>query len=224
MLVREAMMAARTHLNDDDAINWPDPNIFPKMQEAYRVLQLELTSRGMQYVKNVSQILTVPAGTTDLTTVTNYPTDLISPIWLKEKLPNEAVGFFVDMVPVDFIPQVQQDIHLTWWTWQRNKILVLGALNDVNVQIRYERTLTVPTANTDDIGIYLGEVYLTYKTAALCFGAAKDYKGRDEMERQAMENLDKLLQFNTTRDMQKLPAKRRAYHRRFGQRDLVRTV
>lgn len=222
--VDDVMMAARTHLNDDQAINWPDPNLRPKFQEAFRDLQLELELNGIQVVNEVSADITVTAGTTDLSLMAGYPTDMISPTWMKEKQVDETDAFLISMTPIDFIPNVDQDITLNWWSWQMNKILLLGALNDVVVQLRYRRRLTLPELNSDDIGVILGESYLSYRTAALACNAAKDQRGQMYNDSRASDNLSKLITYYTTYEKQMLPAKRMPYHRRNWFKNSIRSI
>lgn len=222
--VDDVMMAARTHLNDDQAINWPDPNLRPKFQEAFRDLQLELELNGIQVVNEVSADITIAAGTTDMSTVVGYPTDMISPTWMKEKQVGETDAFLISMTPVDFIPNVDQDITLNWWCWRENKIFLLGALVDVVVQLRYRRRLTLPELNSDDIGVILGESYLSYRTAALACNAAKDIRGQQYNDSRAEVNLAKLIQYYTTYEKQILPAKRQPYHRRNWFRNVIRSI
>lgn len=218
------MMAARTHLNDDSGINWPDPNLLPKFQEAFRDLRLELELNGIQVVDEVTADITVPAGQTDFTLNASYPTDLISPIWMKEKQVGQTDAYLLDMTPIDFIPNVDQDITLNWWCWRKNKIFFLGALNDVVVQMRYRRDILFPTLNSDNIGVLLGESYLSYRTASIAFSTAKDFVSSDRMQLRADINLKKLISYFTTYEKQILPAKRQPYHRRNWFRNVIRSI
>ena len=218
------LTASRTHLNDDQAINWPDPNLMPKYQEAFRDLRLELELNGIQVIDEVSADITVPQGVTDLTTVTGYPTDLITPIWMKEKQVGETDAFLISMTPIDFIPNVDQDITLNWWSWQQNKILLLGSLNDVVVQLRYRRDLALPKLNSDSTGVILGESFLSYRTAAIAFASVKDFTSADRMDARAEMNKAKLIQFFTTYEKQMLPAKRQPYHRRNWFKNVIRSI
>lgn len=223
-IVDDVLTAARTHLNDDSAINWPDPRILPKFQEGFRDLQLALELNGIQVLNDVSADITIPANTTDMTTLSGYPTDIITPTWMKEKQVGETDDFLISMTPVDYIPNVEQDITLNWWSWQRNKILLLGALNDVVVQLRYRRKLALPTLNSQDIGVIQGETFLGYRTAAIALGSIKDYQGRDEMNAQAQSRLNDLIAFYTTYEKQILTAKRQPYHRRNWFRNVIRSI
>jgi hypothetical protein len=223
-LIDTVMMSARTHLNDDSAINWPDPNLLPKLQEAFRDLRLELELNGIQVIDEVSADLTVPTNTTDLSTVTNYPTDMITPIWMKEKQVGETDAFLISMTPIDFIPNVDQDITLNWWSWQMNTIKLLGALNPVVVQLRYRRDLLVPKLNSDSLSVIMGESYLSYRTAAIAFASVKDFASADRMDARAEMNKGKLIQFFTNYEKQLLPAKRQPYHRRNWFKNAIRSI
>jgi hypothetical protein len=216
------LTGARTHLNDDNAINWPDPNLFPKYQEAFRDLRLELELNGIQVVQEVSADITVPAFTTDITDL--MPADLITPIWMKEKQVGETDSFLIDMTPIDFIPDVDQDITLNWWCWQQNRMLLLGALNDVIIQLRYRCDLALPLLNSSMTGVTLGESFLTYRTAAIAFSSVKDFQSANRCDTKASENLMKLIKFFTTYEKQILPAKRQPYHRRNWYSNVIRSV
>lgn len=223
-LTDQVLMSARTHLNDDNAINWPDTSLLPKMQEAFRDLRLELELNGIQIVDEVSADITVNAGVTDLSTATGYPTDMISPIWMKEKQVGETDAYLISMTPVDFIPNVDQDITLNWWSWQMNTIKLLGALNAVIVQLRYRRDLIVPRLNTDSIAVAMGESFLSYRTAAMAFSSVKDFTSADRMDARAEMNKGKLIQFFTNYEKQMLPAKRMPYHRRNWFKNSIRSI
>src|SRR5690348_7524569 len=124
----QCLESARIHLNDEMGLMWPDNRLLPKFQEAHRELKNELILNGIPVVHEVSVVLTVPAGTTDLTTVTNYPSDMLIPIWLKERQVGQQNVDFTDMVQVSFIPNTQQEVYLNYWAWIEEKIMLLGAI------------------------------------------------------------------------------------------------
>lgn len=213
--VSQVLDAARTHLNDDMRINWPDQFLMPKLQEAHRELQLILVANGIPTVNATATVLTVPALTTDLTTVTGYPTDLIEPIWLKERAANQQMVDFMDMTERDFIPNFQQIPELVFWAWVGEKIILLGATTVREVQLRYRRKLVTPTLTTDTIGILLGELYLSYRTASLAMASSNQPTRAMELKKDAKENVGMIIS-TAVKEMQNLPAKRRPYHRRRG--------
>lgn len=224
MLVGEVLDIARTHLNDDEALVWPDPKIFVKFQQAYRTLLLEMQLAGLPLFMEVDNDVTIPTNTTDFSTVMGYPTDMIMPIWMKEKQLGEGDEQFIDMVPTDFIPNVIQDVRLIWWSWIGGTIKFLGAVNPVIVQLRYRSTFTVPIRNSQDTNIPMSEDYLGYQTAGLAYQSTNN--GADQASRMfeaATMQLDKFIRFNI-RGQQRLPAKRRAYHRRYAWGNIIRGI
>jgi hypothetical protein len=209
----EILDRARTHLDDDKAVNWQDYRILPKLQEAYTELKITLQMNGDQLTREVSAVLDVPANTTDLTTVVNYPTDLVEPIWLKERQVNQQNQDFADMVEVRFIPNAQQTTTLNWWAWRSNKIYLLGSLNAEQVQLRYRRNLTDPTLVSASLDVIEGETFLTYRTAALALQSIKDMRWKD-LDTIAKNNLQ-MVEIQAAKKAQNLPTKRIGYHRRY---------
>lgn len=222
MLSGQVLDLARTHLNDDGALVWQDPKLFPKFQEAYRSLLLEMQLAGLPLLMEVNANVTINAGVTDFSTVVGYPTDMILPLWMKEKMVGEIDANFIDMVPIDFIPNVQQDVRLIWWSWIQGKIIFLGALNPVVVQLRYRSTLSVPTDNSQDTKVPQAEFYLAYQTAGLALQSTSNGAAQAAIMFKAADMyLDKFIRFNI-RGQQRLPAKRRAYHRRYAWGNVIR--
>lgn len=203
----------RTLLNDDDATNWPDYRLRPKAVIAFEDLEAELTLAGVPIINTASAILQVPAMTLDdinldLSTVLNYPNDLLLPIIIKERQLGQQNRDFVDMVECDYIPNVAIGSTLNYWSWNQNTILVRGCMNVVEVQIRYKRLLSTPQVNTDSIIVPLAQLYLSYRIASL----ASPNGGYDAM---ATYNLDRIIRINI-KQRQNTPAKRRPYHRGHG--------
>jgi hypothetical protein len=200
----------RTLLNDDEATNWPDYRLRPKAVIAFEDLEAELTLAGIPIINTASAILQVPAMTLDdinldLSTVLNYPNDLLLPIWIKERQLGQQNRDFVDMVECDFIPNVVIGSTLNYWSWNQNTILVRGCMNEVEVQIRYKRLLLIPSINTDSIIVPLGQLYLSYRIASLA-------SPNDAFDKMAIYNLDRIIRINI-KQLQNTPAKRRPYHR-----------
>lgn len=210
----QCLESARIHLNDEMGLNWPDNRLLPKFQEAHRELKNELILNGIPVIHEVSAIITVVAGTTDLTTATNYPSDLLIPIWLKERQVGGQLVDFTDMTQVNFLPDVQQEIFLNNWSWIGEKILTNGALIDREVQIRYSRDLSFPLEVNTTIGVMLGETFLSYRTSALAALSIKDYDQAQALDLIAKANLQNVIAFNV-KGLQNLPARRQPYHRRY---------
>lgn len=216
-LVGTVLSQARTLLNDDGALNWPDPKLIPKVQQAFNQMQADLLIAGIPIINAVSVIMTVPLlatddSTVDLSTVSGYPVDMIMPMEMKERAVGEHQQDFVDMLEVDFIPQIERETKLRYWTWYQQTIVVRGATAANQVMLRYQRLLSLPNLNTDNTSVILSELYLSYKVAALASLASRDLAIADKLDAIANVNLYKIVQMNV-KTLQNLPTRRRPYHR-----------
>jgi hypothetical protein len=228
-LFGDVLGRARTLLNDDDATNWPDTKLIPKAVQAFEELEADLILAGIPIINGQTIVLNVPAYLIfennnvpfDLSTVPNYPTDMILPIWMKERQLGDQYRDFVDMVEVDFIPITDVDIYLRYWCWYQNTITLLGAFNPVQVMLRYQRFLPVPGVNTDSIVVPLGQLFLAYRIAALAADSLGDRQRRIDLTDQADKNLDRIIRMNI-KQQQNLPTKRRPYHRGYGRNRVLR--
>jgi hypothetical protein len=217
---------ARTLLNDDDAANWPDYRLYTKVVTAFEELEAELIVAGIPIIHTISSIITVPPVTIDdnnldLSTVTGYPTDMIIPIWLKERQIGQMNSDFVDMVECDFIPNIALDIYLHYWSWQKNTIFLRGALNSIQVEIRYQRYLPIPRLNTDSLIVPLGQLFIVNRVAALAYQSLGNREMWQDLSTAADVNLARIIDMNV-KELQDLPAKRRPYHRGYGRNRVLR--
>jgi hypothetical protein len=217
---------ARTLLNDDDATNWPDYRLKTKAIVAFEELEAELIVAGIPIINSVSVIITVPAqtiddDTLDLSTVTGYPTDMILPIEMKERQIGDTNVAFIDMVEVDFIPNIDIDVFLHYWCWYQNTIILRGALNSTQVQLRYQRYLPVPDVNTDSLIVPLGQLFIANRVAALAYQSMGNRQMWLDLSDIAKVNLNRILDMNI-KELQDLPAKRRPYHRGYGRNRVLR--
>jgi hypothetical protein len=224
--VSQVLQSVRSHLNDLQGEKWPDPVLFPFLQTAHREMQLRLVIAGAPVLNTAVDLVQVPAGTVDLSACVQYPTNIIEPIWMKERAIGQQRVDFVDMQQVDFIPDTNQTTELVYWAWVQNTILLLGSVNSVEVQLRYRAGISVPKTVNDQIGIILGENYLEYRIAALALDSVpSQYRQKVTKDmnwtNQANQFLEQIVR-GITKEMQALPAKRRAYHRSNSQGRIIR--
>ncbi len=222
----DVFKSARTLLNDDDAVNWPDYRLHHKTITAFEELEAELIVAGIPIIHSVSAIIDVPAMTIDdnsldLSTVTGYPTDMILPIWCKERQVGQMNQDFIDMVEVDFIPNIDLDVYLHYWCWQKNTIFLRGCLNDTQIQLRYQRYLPIPKVNTDSLIVPLGQLFIANRVAALAYQSLGNRQMWLDLSAVAKTNLERILDMNI-KELQDLPAKRRPYHRGYGRNRVLR--
>lgn len=225
-LLGDVFKRARAILNDDESNNWTDYKLITKAVIAFEELEAELILAGIPIIHAISTILTVPAMTSDdinldLSTVVGYPNDIIIPIWLKERLVGQQNQDFVDMVEVDFIPNIAIDVYLHYWSWFQNTIMLRGALNATQVEIRYQRYLPTPGVNTDSVLVPLGQLFLANRVAALAAYSVGDRQRWQDLSATATMNLDRIIDMNI-KELQDLPAKRRPYHRGYGRNRVLR--
>jgi hypothetical protein len=225
-LLSDVFKQARTLLNDDEATNWPDYRLKTKAILAFEELEAELIVAGIPIIQSVSAIITVPAmivddSNLDLSTIPGYPTDMILPIWVKERQVAQRNQDFVDMVEVDFIPNIDLDIYLHYWCWQKNTIFLRGCLNSTQVEIRYQRYLSIPEVNTDSIIVPLGQLFIANRVAALAYQSLGNRQMWLDLSAVANVNLSRILDMNI-KELQDTPAKRRPYHRGYGRNRVLR--
>lgn len=189
------LATARTYLNDDNIITWPDQTLIPKAQEAHRELQTELWVIGSGLVRKTSNIITVPLGTTNLHEINLQPEDLLTPTAIYE-----ASTVAEDWLPMTeqayFPPGLQPTTSLVFWQWLDEEIKFVGCTQARRIIIHYRRLIPIPTSATDVIGILFAESYLAARTAAIAAGSVGNADAYAAMTALAKENLAKLIAAN----------------------------
>lgn len=217
---------ARTRLNDDEGVNWPDYKLHSKAVVAFEELEADLIVAGIPIINSVSLVITVPAmnyddSNLDLSTVVGYPFDMLLPIEMKERQTGNRNSDFIDMVEVDFIPNIDIDIYLHYWCWFQNTIMLRGASVGTEVQLRYQRYLPVPNTNTDSLIVPLGQLFLATRVAALAYQSVGNRQMWQDLSSEASMNLSRIIDMNI-KELQDMPAKRRPYHRGYGRNRVLR--
>lgn len=170
---------ARTLLNDDAAGIFPDPVLIPKVQIAHQELQTTLWDCGSPIVRKISAGIQVLASSTSLIATGNMPADLLVPFKLSESA--NSNGPWTLMTEVYYISDLQsqsppqvQGATLTWWSWIGDDIAFLGSTNNRFIQITYRRTIAIPQASSDSLGVPYAEQYLAPRAAALAGGSLQN--------------------------------------------------
>lgn len=229
-ILNDVLARARTLLNDDDSTTWPDWRLIPKAQAAFEELEADLILAEIPIISQQNTIMLVPAYNInanngvplDLSTLPGYPRNMIMPIWMKERWPGQEWRDFVDMVECDFTPITTTDVYLRYWTWYNGKLAVLGAMNNVEILLRYQMFLPLPGVDTDTISVPLGQLFLSFRVAALAAASLPEMKAFAlDLDTRAASNLDKIVRMNI-KQQQNLPAKRRPYHRGHGRNRVLR--
>jgi len=200
-----AITSARVYLNDNTGTTWSDIILMPFLQEAHSEMVQELDVNGVGVLKQQTSPITVLAGALNLSA--NQPLNILEPISMMERNPGEDAEFFQDMIKVNFLPEVDQDEDLVYWTFNQQTIAFLGATQTKEVMLRYRGSITTPIMVTDQIGVIYGSRFLGPRIAAL----ALDSVGRSSksLAKLAEDNLYKIIQ-RAVKDAQR-PVSRKGY-------------
>jgi hypothetical protein len=194
---------ARTLLNDDTAVQFPDPILIPKVQLAHQEMQTALWDSNSPSVRGVSAILTVPANTTSLTPTSTppLPTDYLTAFKLMESGNNSQAGPWVPMTEQFSIADLQLSNvvptgTLIYWQNYQDYILLLGSTAQRYIQIQYRRAITLPVVSTDSLGVPYSEQFLSYRAAAMAAGTLGNAEALSVLSAAAAANLTKVISAN----------------------------
>ena len=192
----QVLTTARTYLNDDNATQFTDPVLIPKIQEAHRELQEELWVGGSPNVRAITAVLHYVANATVLPTL---PANFLCPIQgFENSWPTPAAPtVWTPMTEAFFNPLgMAQGATLGYWQWQQETVTVIGATVDRSVVFQYRCLITIPVLATDLIGILFGESFLAARAAAIAAGTVGNAEVYAAMTTLAKENLAKVLSAN----------------------------
>jgi hypothetical protein len=197
---------ARTLLNDDTVGTFPDPVLIPKIQIAHQELQTALWDCGSPIIRKISAGISIPANTTSLQTTGSMPADLLVPFKMSES--NAVNGPWTPMTEVYFISDLQNQnpplvpgATLTWWSWIGDDIVFLGSTNARYIQVVYRRSLTIPAASADSLGVPFAEQYLAPRAAAIAGGSLNNPDSLKILTDMANTNLTKVISANRGKQM-----------------------
>ncbi len=188
----EVFDTARTLLNDDGAELWTDTVLLKKLKQAHRELQVKLRLASVPIMKKLSAGISVSSGTFSISSGGDLPADLIEPIRLWECSAVEDFSSAVEMTESDPLPNISIDTTLNYWQWDGVNINLTGASATRKVFIHYWRTIAIPSAGGNSIGIPDGELYLAPRVAAIAAGSVGQgevYSACTDMANTGLENL-----------------------------------
>jgi hypothetical protein len=198
-----ALNQARTLLNDDTAVQFPDPVLIPKAQIAHQELQTALWDCGSPIIRKVSAGISIPANTTSLASVGSaMPVDLLVPYFLSEA--GSPAGPWTPMTEVYYISQLQNQnppivpvgSGLIWWSWIGDDIQFIGCTSPRYIQITYRKSLLIPAAAADSLGVPFAEQYIGPRIAALAGGSVGSPTSLQSCTEMANTNLAKVIKAN----------------------------
>lgn len=170
----------RSLLNDSAGNLFTDGLLIPFVNSAYRKVQRALANAGVGtfIVDNVTVVVTaVAAADASLQVVINdatappnqLPTDLLVPVKLWER-PNLSTNDFIEMVDLTDhggLPSRPQGLTLDVWEWRGDGIYFLGATQDVQVRIRYQKAYPDLADATSNVLIRNAQEAIAFFAAAI---------------------------------------------------------
>lgn len=203
----QVLATARTYLNDDNATQFPDPVLIPKIQEAHRELQTELWVVGSPLVRNQNQltggsipnslnVILSPNPTTGAYLISDFlcPTALFENALASSQFsPGWTPMTEAFYVPIGYTPVATYQ----WWIWQ-DEILSVAPTTAVGraLILQYRRNIPIPQVATDLIGILYGEAYLAARAAAITAGTVGNLDVFTALSAIAKEQLSKVIVAN----------------------------
>lgn len=192
-------------------------NLVPFMNVAYRKIQRSLANIGSTVFTEDDVYAVIPQVTAvDPATVMTYqpPGDLLNPLKLWERQSGSADDFveMVDMTDRGGLPSEAQGPALGFWEWRVDAIYFIGATQDRQIRLRYQKQLPDLVDSTSPILIRSCRNALTFFTAAL----ASQARGSPLAERWEAAGTDALnaILSRDIRSRQRSPVRRRPYSSR----------
>jgi len=215
-------------LVNDQAGNWAtDAILLPYLNDAYLTVQKKISNSGGDLFIQDDVLLIVPAvpanqqdpGTqvvlNDATAPPGQiPVDLLEPVKLWER-PNGSNQDFVEMVDVTSkggLPSTIQGQSLQYWEWRADGLYFIGATQDTQIRLRYNRALPELTGPSDMILLRGSKNVLAHGTAALV-GFARGSPLADKMEGLFNDSIDDVILENVRRN-QNSGTRRRGFRSR----------
>ncbi len=217
----------RSLLNDAAGNLFTDAVLLPYVNAAYRKTQRALANVQSGSFLTDDVLLVVPAVTqvdasaqvsiTDATAPPNQlPTDLIVPVKLWERV-NGSTDDFVEMTDLtdhDGLPSQPQAETLDYWEWRADGLYFLGATQDTQIRLRYQKAYPDLTDATSPVLIRQAQEALAYAAAAMA-GAARGAPQAERWDAAAADALEDLVVRATQREQQ-TGRRRRPYSSRTG--------
>jgi len=218
---------ARALLNDAAGNLFTDGVLIPYLNAAYRKVQRALANVGVSAFVTDNVTVIVPAVTaadaslqvsiSDATAPPNQlPTDLLRPVRLWERASGSSDNFveMTDLTDHGGLPSRPQGATLGLWEWRADGIYFLGATQDTQVRIRYQKALPDLADATSNVLIRNAQECLAYWTAAMA-SMARGSPLADKWDAAGDDALEDLISGATRREQQTV-RRRRPYSWRRG--------
>jgi hypothetical protein len=194
----------RSLLNDAAGNLFTDTVLLPYACSAYRKVQRALANVQSGTFLNDDVLLVVTAVTatdpslqvsiTDATAPPNQlPTDLLVPLKLWERVNGSSDDFaeMTDLTNHGGLPSQPQGMELEDWEWRADGLYFIGATQDTQIRLRYQKTYPDFTDATSPVLVRNAQEAIAYFTAAMAAAArgAPQAERWDEVGADALEDL-----------------------------------
>jgi hypothetical protein len=204
----------RSLLNDAAGNLFTDTVLLPYVNAAYRKAQRTLANvqSGSFLSDNVLLVVSavssvdpsVQVSITDATAPPNQlPPDLLVPvkIWERANLSSDDFVEMVDLTDHDGLPSEPQGQALLYWEWRADGLYFLGATQDTQIRLRYQKSYPDLVDATSPVLIRNSQEALAYAAAAMA-GAARGAPQAERWDAAAVDALEDLLVRATQREQQ----------------------
>lgn len=149
--------AIREYMNDDAGAVWTNAVLLPRINRSLAKVQRRMARSGVltfadDYDTSLNALPGVPQGS-DVLVLDNLPADFILPWRLWERRTGSTEQWCPMSMRVDGLTKRDPVDRLCEWEWIANELRFIGATQDNDVLIRYERQLPVLNAIEDPIPI-----------------------------------------------------------------------
>lgn len=197
VLASTVMTTAAATLNDAAMQVYNYAAQLPFLKMAIQELREHLELNGASVVSERSALITVPIGTTvvGFYTVPPLPPDLveINQLWESSTgLAQWAPMTLQDKVSVNYTTGMS---YFGIWAWRDNEIQLPPATGIMDIKLDYVKSLLPAVIDQNTIiGVINSDLFLTFRTAALCAEFIGENKTRaDELNGHAQLSLDRVM-------------------------------
>ena len=204
----------RSLLNDAAGNLFTDAVLLPYANSAYRKAQRALANIQSGTFLADNALLVVPAvaqvdasaqvSITDATAPPNQlPTDLLVPVKIWERGSGSADDFMemTDLTDHDGLPSEPQGQTLRYWEWRADGLYFLGATQDTQIRLRYQKAYPDLTDATSPVLIRNAQEAIAYAAAAMA-GAARGAPQAERWDVAAIDAMEDLITRATQREQQ----------------------
>jgi hypothetical protein len=222
----------RSLLNDAAGNLFTDAVLLPYVNSGYRKAQRALANiqSGSFLTDNVLLVVaavaevdsSVQVSITDATAPPNQlPPDLLVPVklWERANLSSDDFMEMTDLTDHDGLPSEPQGQTLRYWEWRADGLYFLGATQDTQIRLRYQKSYPDLTDATSPVLIRNAQEALAYAAAAMA-GAARGAPQAERWDAAAADALEDLIVCATQREQQ-TGRRRRPFSSRAGFSPLI---